>query len=96
MVPWWGAHHLSAPHHRSGKTSVLPSMLATASAFLICSSTHCGHLHGSGSRLQDDERLEGRIIAVVQLVAHCQIELCQSIMNSSTRICEANICTCAS
>ena len=70
MVPWWGAHHLSAPHQRSGKTSVLPSTLATASAFLICSSTHCERLHGSGSKLRSRECLKGRTMAVLQLVAH--------------------------
>ena len=36
MVPWCGAHHRSAPHHRSGSTSALPRMLAIASAFLSC------------------------------------------------------------
>lgn len=39
MVPVWGAHHRSAPHHMSGITSVLPSTLAIASAFRNCSTT---------------------------------------------------------
>ena len=36
MLPSWGAHHRSMPHHSCGMTNVLPKLLAMAIAFRIC------------------------------------------------------------